>query len=258
MYLEHKYGSNVRVLDDPFLLTLLARIGSPQTGMDAIPALVRSAYRRLSFEVLGREFPVVRERMETRMTASEPDARYEGPLLCRQTRLVVASVIRAGILPALSCYETACEVLPPGHVRLDYLHMSRTTDGGGQVTGVQVDGSKIGGPVDDAIVLIPDPMGATGGTTERVARIYGDLPGGPPKQIVAVHMMVTPEAIVRLTQSTPSLLIYAGRLDRGLSPPDVLRTTPGTHPDRERGLNDVQYIVPGAGGMGELMTNSWV
>jgi uracil phosphoribosyltransferase len=33
---------------------------------------------------------------------------------------------------------------------------------------------------------------------------------------------------------------------------------PGTYPDEERGLNDVQYIVPGAGGMGELLTNSWV
>jgi uracil phosphoribosyltransferase len=258
MYLEHKYGSHVRLLDDPFLLTLLARIGSPQTGVDAIPALVRSAYRRLCFEVLGREFPVVQQRLETRMTASEPRAWYEGPQLCRQTRLVIASVVRAGILPALSCYETACEVLPPGHVRLDYLHMSRATGAGGQVTGVQVDASKIGGPVDDAIVLIPDPMGATGGTTERVAQIYGDLPGGPPKNIVAVHLMVTPEAIVRLSHSTPPLRIYAGRLDRGLSPADVLKTTPGTHSDRERGLNDIQYIVPGAGGMGELMTNSWV
>lgn len=258
MYLEHKYGPNVRLLDDPFLLTLLARIGSPQTGLDDIPALVRTAYRRLCFEVLGHEFPVTQERLATRMTASEPSAFYEGAHLCRRTRLVIASVIRAGILPALSCYETACEVLPPGHVRLDYLHMSRTTDRGGQVTGVQVDGSKIGGPVDDAVVLIPDPMGATGGTTERVAQIYGDLPGGPPRNIVAVHMMVTPEAIVRLAQTAPALRIYAGRLDRGLSPEDVLRTTPGTHAERERGLNDVQYIVPGAGGMGELMTNSWV
>ena len=52
--------------------------------------------------------------------------------------------------------------------------------------------------------------------------------------------------------------LYAGRLDRGLSSARALASTPGTWPDEERGLNDVQYIVPGAGGMGELLTNSWV
>ncbi|MEI8254618.1 MAG: hypothetical protein WCJ30_03005, partial [Deltaproteobacteria bacterium] len=40
--------------------------------------------------------------------------------------------------------------------------------------------------------------------------------------------------------------------------PDVLATVPGTHPDRERGLDDRQYIVPGAGGLGELLNNAWI
>ncbi|MHC4920822.1 MAG: hypothetical protein ACYTKC_14685 [Planctomycetota bacterium] len=70
--------------------------------------------------------------------------------------------------------------------------------------------------------------------------------------------MVTPEAIQRLQATHPDTRIYGGRLDRGLSPEEVLKTVPGTHPDRERGLNDLQYIVPGAGGIGELLTNSWV
>ena len=48
------------------------------------------------------------------------------------------------------------------------------------------------------------------------------------------------------------------RLDRGLSTPRALQSEPGTYPDEERGLNDAHYIVPGAGGMGELPTNSWV
>ncbi len=38
----------------------------------------------------------------------------------------------------------------------------------------------------------------------------------------------------------------------------ALAAAPGEFADEERGLNDVQYIVPGAGGMGELLTNSWV
>ena len=55
-----------------------------------------------------------------------------------------------------------------------------------------------------------------------------------------------------------SLHIFAVRLDRGLSAPDVLATTPGTRWDEERGLNDIQYIVPGAGGVGEVLNNAWV
>ena len=31
----------------------------------------------------------------------------------------------------------------------------------------------------------------------------------------------------------------------------------GTHWERERGLNEQGYIVPGAGGMGEVLNNSW-
>jgi hypothetical protein len=52
--------------------------------------------------------------------------------------------------------------------------------------------------------------------------------------------------------------VYALRLDRGLSPPAVLRTEPGTHWAEERGLNDIHYIVPGAGGVGEILNNAWI
>lgn len=256
--LTHRYGRNVHLFDDAFLLTLLARIGAPETGPEQLPALVRAAYQRLLQEVLAREFPSVRARLRTRMSATEPRAFYDGPVLCRDTRLVIAAVIRAGILPSQACYEAACAVLPPANVRLDFLNLSRVTDAEHRVTGVRLDGSRIGGPVGDAIVLLPDPMGATGGTLSRAVEIYRQLAGGPPRKLVAVHLMVTPEAILRLGHEHPDVVLYAARLDRGLSPEHVLGSEPGSHPQLERGLNDVQYIVPGAGGMGELLTNSWV
>jgi uracil phosphoribosyltransferase len=259
MELEHRYGPKVHLHADPYVLSLLARISAPETGTDIITSLVRSAYRHMFAQVLARAFPAETARVRTRMAeAGEPRAFYEGPRLSQETQLVVCSVIRAGILPAQTCYEMACEVLPPRNVRLDFLDLTRSTDESGHVTGIRLDGSNIGGPVADSVVLVPDPMGATGGTLERVSQIYGDLPGGPPAATIALHLIVTPEAIGRLTVSCPDLAIHAGRLDRGLSPPEVLDTIPGTHPDLERGLNDVQYIVPGAGGMGALLTNAWV
>lgn len=256
--LPHHYGPDVVLFDDPFLATLLARIGSPETGTAAVPGLVRIAYARLLQEVLAREFPQRTQQLPTRMTATEPQAVVRGNFLCRDTKLVICAVIRAGILPAQACYEAAIDVLPPENVRIDFLNMSRVTDGQHQVTGVRLDGSKIGGPVDHAIVLIPDPMGATGGTVCRAVDIYQSIGDGAPARILAIHLMVTPEAIARLTAAHPGVRLYAGRLDRGLSTPRALASVPGTFPDEERGLDAVQYIVPGAGGMGELLTNSWV
>jgi uracil phosphoribosyltransferase len=255
--LTHHYGAAVRIYDDPFLATLLARIGSPDTGTAALPALVRSAYVRLVQEVLAEQFPRREQRISTRMTALEPRAFVHGDLLCRTTKLVIVAVIRAGILPAQACYEAAIEVLPPANVRIDFLNLSRVTDAAHHVTGVRLDGSKIGGPVDDALVLIPDPMGATGGTVCRAVDVYREH-GGERARFVAAHLMVTPEAVQRVTAMQPGVQLYAGRLDRGLSTPRALASVPGTHPGEERGLTDVQYIVPGAGGMGELLTNSWV
>ena len=256
--LPHLYGPDVRVFDDAFLSTLLVRIGSPKTGTAEVPYLVRTAYQRMLYEILGHEFPRTEQREATRMTAQEPRAFVEAPLLGRDTRLVICAVIRAGILPAQACYEAAIEVLPPENVRLDFLNMSRLVDDEHRVVGVRLDGSKIGGPVDGAVVLIPDPMGATGGTVCRAVDVYHELDGGPPHALVAAHMMVTPEAVRRVTGMHPGVKVYAGRLDRGLSTPRALATPPGTYPDEERGLNDVQYIVPGAGGLGELLTNSWI
>ena len=255
--LAHHYGPDVLLSDDPYMATLLATIGSPDTGTAQLPALVRSAYRRLLQDVLAREFPVREQQVATRMTAVEPRAFVRGPQLCRETKLVICAVIRAGLLPAQACYEAAVEVLPPANVRLDFLNMSRTTDAQHHVTGVRLDGSKIGGPIDGAVVLIPDPMGATGGTVARAVDVYQGL-GGTPHRLVAAHLMVTPEAIARVTSACPGVRLYAGRVDRGLSSERALRSAPGTWPDEERGLNDVHYIVPGAGGMGELLTNSWV
>ena len=54
------------------------------------------------------------------------------------------------------------------------------------------------------------------------------------------------------------MVVYALRLDRGLSPPEVFGTVPGTLWEKERGLDDRQYIVPGGGGFGEIMNNAYV
>ena len=136
--------------------------------------------------------------------------------------------------------------------------MARTVDATEQVTGAAITGSKIGGDIDDRYVLFPDPMGATGNSLVTAMQSYlnGDL--GVPRKMIAINLIITPEYIRRFAEHLPDVHIYAIRVDRGMSPPEVLNSVPGSHPERESGLDERQYIVPGGGGFGELMNNSWI
>ena len=73
-----------------------------------------------------------------------------------------------------------------------------------------------------------------------------------------MHLIVTPEYLKNVLEAHPDTSIYALRLDRGLSPPEIFSTVPGTRWAEERGLDEHQYIVPGAGGVGEILNNAWV
>ena len=127
--------------------------------------------------------------------------------------------------------------------------MQRRTDEEGRVVGVDLGGSKFGGDVDQAIVLLPDPMGATGSSISDAITLVKSLPGSP-KEIVCLHLIITPEFIAKVTADHPDVHIYALRLDRGLSSAEALASKPGSS-EGECGINEVQYIVPGAGGLGE-------
>ncbi len=62
----------------------------------------------------------------------------------------------------------------------------------------------------------------------------------------------------KVTEAHSDAIIFAARLDRGFSSEKALNSPPGKHWDEEKGLNEKQYIVPGAGGVGELINNSFV
>ncbi len=257
--IEHCYGPNVRLLSDPYLLTLLARLCSPETVQPSFNRLVRELYTVLAGRVVASEFPQRRVEMPTRMIASTPHGVYVGQVVEPRTRAVVVDVARAGTLPSLVVYETLNHILDPRGVRQDHVFMSRTTDAQtGAVTGVSMSGSKVAGDAAGAILLVPDPMGATGGSICATVDLYLAEGMEAPKKVVLMNLIVTPQYLKRVQARHPNAIVYAVRLDRGLSPQDVLQTKPGERWDEENGLNELQYIVPGGGGFGELMNNAYV
>jgi uracil phosphoribosyltransferase len=255
--MEHRYGDNVHILSDPFLLSLLARLCAEETHQPVINELVTTLYSSLLKTVVNREFPTQASAVRTRMAAYHPEAVIQAPLICSDTPVVSVNLARAGTLPSHVCYTALNYFMNPKTVRQDHISIARTTDAREKVTGSHVSGHKIGGDVGGSIVLFPDPMGATGGTLAEAVSLYKQRPGRALKY-VALHCIVTPEYLKKIHETHPDLEVYAIRLDRGLSPKEVLDSIPGTHWSRERGLNDKHYIVPGGGGFGEIMNNAYV
>lgn len=255
--IKHCYGENIHILSHPLLLTHLARLCASSTLQPMINQLMTMLYESLLNIVVNREFPLQQVSIPTRMAVDHPqEGIYHGPVIDPETPAVTVNLARAGTVPSHLCYTALNYFLNPMKVRQDHISIGRTVNIHDQVTGSSVSGHKIGGDVDGAIVLFPDPMGATGSTLVEALNLFKNR--GKALKYIALHCIITPEYINKIQEQHPDLIVYAIRLDRGLSPPDVLNSVPGTFRDRERGLNDKQYIVPGGGGFGEILNNAYV
>ncbi|HVP66311.1 MAG TPA: uracil phosphoribosyltransferase [Anaeromyxobacteraceae bacterium] len=256
--IEHRYGPQVHLLADPFLLDLLAKLAARETIQPALNRLAVDLYRGLARVVLNAEFPRRVVEVPTRMHERNPEGVFRGQIIDPGTRAVTVNIARAGALPSHTVFDLLNTVLDPRQVRQDHIVMSRMLGEGDHVVGAGIGGMKIGGDVQDAFLLFPDPMGATGSSLSLAVDTYKKKVPGRARRIIGMHLIVTPEYLRRMRDDHPDVVVYAVRLDRGLSPPEVQGTIPGTLWDRERGLDEHDYIVPGAGGLGEVMNNAWV
>jgi uracil phosphoribosyltransferase len=169
---EHRYGDNVHILADPFLLTHLAFLCSEGSQPPAIKQAVRDLYQSLMKAVMNGEMPRVTKPAPTRMAASSPYGTWTGEILDPDTRAVSVNIMRAGTLPSQVCHDTLNKTLTPKLVRQDHVGMSRMTNENGQAIGSTFGDSKIGGDVDAAFVLLSAPMGATGGSLAQAISHY--------------------------------------------------------------------------------------
>ncbi|TNE83930.1 MAG: uracil phosphoribosyltransferase [Deltaproteobacteria bacterium] len=253
----HGYGPNVHILDDAVAFTLLARLCEGKTAQPDFNRIIRVLYERLLDAVLVSVMPRAERTVVTRMAAETSRARAEMEVLDPNQRVVIVDVIRGGILPGAVCFDRLNDLLDPDVVRQDHLLAARVAAADGSVSGTDIPGGKIGGDIEDVVLMLPDPMAATGSTLDAVLAHYRDKVDGTPRAIVAMHVIVTPEYLSLVREKHPEVQVFALRVDRGLSDAEVLAMAPGASRD-ERALTDHGYIVPGGGGFGELLNNSWV
>jgi uracil phosphoribosyltransferase len=257
---KHLYPSNVHLVGNAYTNSLLSFIGSPEIKQPLLNTYFEWAYIYLLQESMNRTFPMAKQSVPTRMQAHHPKEgifTFQG-LDNESTHVVAVDIARAGSWPSHVIYQHLNYFFHPENVRQDHIYINRRTDADGQVIGQTLTGSKIGGPVENSLLVLPDPMGATGGTIASVLKHYKESVKGSPKKIIALHLIITPEYINRMKEDFPNVEIFCLRIDRGLSSAKALESLPGKFPEEEKGLNEFQYILPGAGGVGEVLNNSFV
>ncbi len=257
--LDHDYGPRVHIFDDPWTASILGLLGRSSVVQPEVNRLVVQLSDALLAFAAANCLLTVEAGVETRMADQHGDAGVLwGSFVDPRQRAVVVGIARGGTLPAQRFYDGLHSVLDNENIRQDHVVASRLTNDTGAVVGVKLHGAKIGGSVKGSTVFIPDPMAATGSSIAAVLDQYMNHPGGPPAQVVLLHFIVTPEYLRRITDTFPMVDVVALRVDRGLSSPEVLACRPGERWNEERGLDDQSYIVPGAGGIGEVLNNAWV
>lgn len=257
--IAHAFSDKVHLSSNPMLNAYAARISHEGTEQPLLNDMIRMIFLMLMVDGL-RGFPRKLVAVKTPMAEKEKLAGYwAGEIADPETRVVIADVIRAGSVPSEAVYGAMTTIINPDCVRKDVFIMSRKTDAAGKVTGTDCSGSKIGGTIANSVLIIPEPMVATGGTISQLLDLYKSMDLGMPQMVIVLAMIITPEAIRRITKAHPEVIIHAARLDRGKSAPGVRDHMPGMNAAHERGLREEdQYIVPGAGGLGERQTGSWV
>lgn len=258
MKIEHYYGSQVHILNNTYLNGLLAKLCAPETFQPEINHLVETLYGHLLTTVMNEQFPKETIETDTRMAAYHPDKKLRTERIKASQKVISVNIARAGTYPSHICFNSLHYAIHHSCLRQDHIFAARATNGQNQVTGAEIGATKIGGDKQDSIVIFPDPMGATGNTLLASLDYYKKSVPGTATKLIALHLIVTPEYLKKVLTHHPDVQVYALRLDRGLSSEAALKAPPGKLWDQEKGLNENQYIVPGGGGFGEIMNNSFV
>src|SRR5687768_7100430 len=90
--IEHKYGPNVHLIGNPFLLTQLATLCAKGVYQPQINRLVATLYTDLVKTVLNMEFPRKQAAIPTRMIDHTPQGIFQGEVLDPEVRAVTVNI----------------------------------------------------------------------------------------------------------------------------------------------------------------------
>ena len=203
--------SNVYVTDHPLITHKLSIMRNKKTGSKDFRELLDEIAMLMGYEIT-RDLPLENVTIETpltRMTAKMVSGK----------KLAIVPILRAG----LGMVDGLLSLVPVAKV--GHIGMYRDPDTHEPVEYY----SKMPMDIEERIVILVDPMLATGGSAADAITLLKNKYGC--RHIRLMNLVAAPEGIARVQKEHPDVDIYVAAIDEG--------------------LNDHAYIVPGLGDAGD-------
>ena len=203
--------AKLHVMDHPLILHKISMLRSKETNTKDFRELIYEIALLIGYEAT-RDLPV------TPCTVTTPVTEAVGYRLPRQVCLV--PILRAG----LGMVDALLNLIPAARVGHIGLYRDPAT-----LNPVEYY-CKLPPDVAERVVLVPDPMLATGGSA---AAAISFLKKRGAKSIKMLNIIGAPEGVAKIAETHPDVDVYLGSLDEK--------------------LNDHGYIVPGLGDAGDRL-----
>ncbi len=201
---------NVTIFTHPLIQHKISLLRDKNTCTSEFRALVEEIAMLMGFEAL-RDLPLEEVEIET------PIETCRTPMLAGK-KLALVPILRAG----LGMVNGILALVPSAKVGHIGLYRDETTH---EPHGYYC---KLPAPIQERVILVLDPMLATGGSAVAAVDLI-KAHGG--KNIKFMSIIAAPEGLKLLQESHPDIQIYVGHLDRC--------------------LNEAAYICPGLGDAGD-------
>lgn len=201
---------NVYVFSHPLIKHKISMLRDKNTGTNEFRKLVEEIAMLMGYEALS-DLPVEMIEIET------PIEKCQAPVIAGR-KLAIVPILRAGLgmVNGILALAPTAKVGHIGMYRDEETHIPQEYY------------CKLPSPIEERIIVVVDPMLATGGSAcDAVQRIKEH--GG--KNIKFMCIIAAPEGLKKLSEEHPDVKIYVGQLDRC--------------------LNENAYICPGLGDAGD-------
>ena len=201
---------NVFIMDHPLIKHKISMIRNKNTGTNEFRKLIEEIAVLMGYEAL-RDLPTEDVEIET------PIETCKSPMISGK-KLAIVPVLRAG----LGMVDGILSLVPTAKVGHVGMYRDEETLQPKEYY------CKLPEDIDQRLVLIVDPMLATGGSADAAIEFVKKQGA---KQIKFASIIAAPEGIKMLTEKHPDIQIYCGSIDRQ--------------------LNENGYILPGLGDAGD-------
>ena len=201
---------NVTIFDHPLIQHKISMLRDKRTGTNEFRALTEETAMLMGYEAL-RDLPLEDVEVET------PIETCMTPMLAGK-KLAVVPILRAG----LGMVNGILALVPSAKVGHIGLYRDETTHEPHEYF------CKLPRPIDQRVIVVTDPMLATGGSAISAVDFIKQHGG---KTIKFMSIIAAPEGLERFHAAHPDVQIYVGHLDRE--------------------LNADAYICPGLGDAGD-------